>query len=189
MLDRRRLERDLRRLFNTPSAISSPTDAEIRWAEAYTGYAADAEDASGDSLASSNPIGFRRALRFRGSSTSDSFAQQIANGFSAYWTGATFNVGLITAGTAGCPNVGGTGLFSSETTSLVTSVAAPIMRGRVRAALAGFTRTTSAAQKATELASAIHGATTKAVVVTIVGLDTTPSPGGPLAVTNVCTVF
>jgi hypothetical protein len=189
MLDRVKLERDLRLLFSTPKSVRSLADAENRWADAYTSYAADAEDVSGDALASSNPIGFRRALRFRASSTADSFAQQIAAGFSAYWTGASFNVGLITAGTAGCPNVGGTGLFSSETTSLVTAVASPIMRGKVRAALSSFTRTTSASQKAAELATAIHSATTRAVVVTIVGLDTTPAPSGPLAVTNVCTVF
>lgn len=183
-----KLERSLFRIYNNPGDIRSAEQAERLWADAYIDYAMDAVDVSGDSLASANPIGFRQPLRFRRSRNERTFSRQIANAFRAYWTGAVFSVGTPPGPAAQCPSVGGNGIFGTELASNVITVNATVMSRRLAPALLRFNRRTTARQKARDIARAMHQATTTGVLVLITGLDTTPSPGGPLPITNTCTI-
>jgi len=180
------LRERLMSIFSDP--VKSYAQAEVRLGHVYHEYASQAVDASGDSLLSSNPSGFRSALRFSGISKLE-FASQMDTAMQSYWTGAAFGIGSLVVGTGvPCPNVGGTGLFSSEISSLVSVVTPGVMRGALLADPLSLTRNNSMSA-AVAFARAMHLATSSAVLVLIAGLDTTPPPGGPLPVTNTCHLF
>ena len=184
------LESKLRQVFESPESFTSRQQAEARWARIYDEYASNAEDISTDRVATKNSIGFRRALNFQNNLTTARFARQIEQGFLSYWTGATFAVGIPPAGTGvPCPNVGGNSIFGIEASSVVITTTPNVMFSNLFPVLRSFTRTTSAQQKAREIAQAMHTATTTAIFVLISGTDTTPGPGGPLPITNTCTIF
>jgi hypothetical protein len=186
-LDRSKLSGRLRTLFTSPDGIANAQDAESRWTAAYDSYALDAEDVSGDMVTTTNRPGFLSALDFGSWSSVQQAAQRFDDAFVAYWTGGVFAVGSLIAVPPGeCPNVGGNGTWASETTSVVTAVVAGVLKGLLLPILRANSGTPES--KAREMARAFHEATTTAVTVLITGLDTTPGPGGPLAITNTCTI-
>lgn len=188
-LSQQDLASQLRTIFENPDGFRSRQEAEQRWASIYDSYARGAEDTSGDSVLTVNAPGFRSALSFNTNLTAEGFAAQIEAGFITYWTGAIFSVGQLVVGTGvPCPNVGGNSIFGVEITSLVVTTVPNVMFGNLVPVLRSFTRTTTAAQKAQEIAQAMHQATTSAIFVLITGTDTTPSPTGPLPITNTCTI-
>ena len=177
-------------MFESPESFTSRRQAEAKWARIYDEYASQAEDASGDRVLSKSNAGFRRALNFQNNLTTARFARQIELGFLSYWTGATFAIGKPVPGTGvPCPNVGGNSIFGIEASSVVIATTPNVMFGNLFPVLRSFGRTTTAAQKAREIAQAMHLATTTAIFVLISGTDTTPGPGGPLPITNTCTIF
>lgn len=198
MLFKTTLETELRKLIDPDyegfSGWPATREAAIsNWTNAYDAYAISANDASGDSLLSANKALFEAALLsgmpsdpITGDVTTAATAFESA--FTAYWLNATFNITALIPGVAAgtCANVGGTMLFSSELTSIVTSVIPNILKPALIAELA--IPSNDGAAKAASLADILHTATTTAVVVTISGLDTTPPPSGPLPITNICTI-
>lgn len=189
-LDRSKLSTALRAIFSNPAGVASASQAEAMWAEAYDSYGFDAEDVSGDVVTTVNFGGFLSALDFGSSGgSSRKAAQDLDRAFVAYWTGAVFAVGsLITVPPGECPNVGGNGTWGSETTSVVTAVAAGVLAGLLEPIFGSPMEGDTAASKADQIAGAFHEATTTAVSVLITGLDTTPGPTGPLAITNTCVI-
>lgn len=171
--------------------------AASAWATAYDNYVRDtsgfgtslAVDASGDAIASVNKSGFESALSFS-ASTAASFAAEWRAAFEAYWSGAAFSTGILgnlATNSALCPNVGGNSLFGSEISSVVSAVSGAALETAILGFL-GSDRATHA-QAATDFAALFHTATTSNVTVLISGLDTTPpGSGGPLPITNTCTV-
>lgn len=124
-LDRSKLSASLRNIFSSPEGIAGAPQAEALWTNAYHGYAMDAEDVSGDRVATASRSGFLSALDFGsdGGSVSKA-ARDFDNAFVAHWTGAVFAVGsLIGVPPGECPNAGGNGVWSSEITSVVVTVA------------------------------------------------------------------
>jgi len=177
--------------FGTPDSISSAAVGEVRWADAYHLYASDAEDISGDGVVSANRRKFLEILDFGGKKTAAETAQNFDRAFIAYWTGAVFGVGsLIVTPPIQCPDVnpGGSGVWASETTSVVVAVTQNILARLLRPIFERSNESDTAYSKAQEIAQAFHEATTTAVFVLITGLDTTPGPTGPLPITNTCTI-
>jgi len=160
-------------------------DARTRWANAYHAYASDAVDASNDAVLSTNLAGFKSALIYAVPSTVAQGAMYYDNAFVAYWTGATFAVGAPPVG-GPCPNIGGTTIFSTEITSMVTVVLPNILGPLLIPILSNVDANTTAVSRLQQMANAFHTATTTAVKVLITGVDTTPTPAGPLPVTNLC---
>lgn len=180
---------ELRKVFDKehPGFLGFGTEAEqkSKITDAYDTYATQAEDASGDSLQTANKAGFEAALVFTVPGTAVSAAASITAAFTTYWTGATFNVDVINPNPA-CSSVGGNLIFGAETTSVAAV-------GPTVGLLAGLTSALSdtaetGEEKARSIASALHSATISSVLVTIVGLDTTPPTAGPLPITNICTI-
>jgi len=170
---------------------STRSEALDRIRDAYDTYASDAEDYSGDSVASKSPSGFRSALNAMLSTwTAADAAAAMAAAFVAYWTGGSFAVGSLISGTGSppCANQGsGTKIFAVENTSAVIAAVGTSLQA---ALLSEFNNlSTDGAAKALAIAQCFHNATTADVTVLISGLDTTPPPTGPLPVTNTCTVF
>lgn len=159
-------------------------EAKSAWTNAYDIYASTATDISGDLLVSSNSSGFQSNLSFDASGTAASSAADFDSAFVSYWTGATFAVGIIPPPSGLCPNVGGTGIFGVETTSVVSTVTANVLKAKLLAILGS--PASNAQAQLTLLAQAFHEATTEAVTVLITGTDTTPTPSGPLPITNTC---
>lgn len=194
-LDSSKLVTEIRK-FGDPNYISfggfpsTASAAKTAWANAYYNYAKDAEDVSGDAVASAslNKTGFSDALDFDSKSTIENAAGKFDDAFVAFWTGVTFAVGTFTTGTEACTNVGGTLVFSSETTSAVTAIAANVLKNKLITVFGDNTEIDSLA-KIEDIATAFHEATTTAITVLITGIDTTPSPSGPLPITNTCKVF
>jgi hypothetical protein len=188
MLDRSKLSGALSGIFSNPDGILSRQEAEVLWTNAYHRYAQGAEDVSGDGVVTVNKPGFLSTLSFGEQSASDS-ARNFDAAFVAYWTGAVFAVGkLIVTPPVVCPNVGGNLIWGSETTSIVTVVAAGVLANLLRPIFQSTNSSATAFSKAQEIARAFHEATTTAVTVLITGLDTTPGPTGPLPITNTCTI-
>ena len=115
---------------DNPDFVGHPTtiaDAASNWGNAYAVYAASAEDISTDSILTTNLTGFINALIANLPTGETGTIALAANAFElafvAFWTAATFNVGLLP------PNgIGGTGTFSAETTSVVSSITADILK-------------------------------------------------------------
>lgn len=170
-----------------PATIAA---AATNLANAYDTYASSAEDVSGDALVSADKATFESILAAQlpapvvGTLPADA-ALAFANAFIAYWAGATFAVGsLPPASPPGCPNMGGTTIFSAETTSVAVAVAVGLLADLTTEFAVN---TVDPDAKADDLANALHTATTSEVTVLITGLDTTLPV--PLPITNTCTVF
>jgi hypothetical protein len=155
------------------------------WATAYDIYALDAQDLSGDVLLTANKAGFVSALLDNmpdpvyGTSIAAATAFELA--FVAYWTGATFAILHNPLPTLPCPNIGGTGTFSTETTSIVSSVIPDVLKNLLLVELSEVS--SDGAAKAASLAAVFHVATISAVKVTITGADAEGTP-----ITNTCTI-
>jgi hypothetical protein len=110
-------------------------------------------------------------------------AEILDRAFRAYWIGTHFALNRLTAGTTPCPNVGGTGVFASETISQVVEVREGVLRDELLPLfqVPGI----SARTQAQRFAAAMDRATKTAITVRIQGLDTTPG----LPIVNLCTVF
>ena len=170
----------------TTFPVTSQAAAAL-WAAAYDSYALAATDASGDGLLAASRAGFEAALSFPLTATPVSAAAELAAAFLAYWAGATFAVGqLLSPATEPCPSIGGNGLWSVETTSVVTAASSNPLELELFGILS--LPSNSAGSKIEDIASAFHKATTTDVTVLITGLDTTPTPTGPLPITNSCQV-
>jgi hypothetical protein len=156
------------------------------WANAYDLYASDATDASGDAIASKNKAAFKSALQSGLAASSSAAAAALAfdAAFIAYWTGATFSVGVPPppAGPGACANAGGTGVMLVEVSSVVTVITPLVLSAALASVFASLG--TDGDAKATAIADAFDTATKSAVAVLITGTD-------PLAVPvlNLCTVF
>lgn len=196
MLSEAKLRDNLLRFFRKPKGVRTIENAERRWASAYTSYASDAEDLSGDPLLSGNTVSFRSALNFRAIRYTTQMAQQLETGFQSYWAGANFAVGNLVSGTGTpCPNVpvppapSSTLLFASEVSSIVLSVAPQALYSRVLPVLSRNFSGVTGEDQARRIASAMHEATISAVTVLITGVDTAiPAVGGPFVLTNTCTI-
>lgn len=165
--------------------FGSEAEQKTRFTNAYDVYAAQAEDVSGDSVQTVNKAGFEAALVFTVPGTAVAAATSFVAAFTAYWTAATFAVGLINPAPS-CPSVGGNLIFGVETTSIASI---GVTAGLLAELTAAFSDTSETGEeKAESIAAAFHSATLSAVLVTIVGLDTTPTPAGPLPITNICTI-
>jgi len=187
-LDAGKLYREFISWFTVPGDISTHPQAEARLARVYHVYAQDAEDVSGEKPNNLVSSKFRTPLSFQRSKTAQQFARRIEAAFVAYWTGVTFPILVVPPPVPPCPSVGGTTIFASETTSLVLSVTPGVMYSAILPIVSTWRGT--AQLKARQLAEAMDGATKSAVTVLITGLDTTPGgSGGPLPITNTCTVF
>jgi hypothetical protein len=177
----------LTQLFSNPIRARSAEDAETLWAQAYHEYAKSAEDVSTDIQQNLDVAKFREKLRFRDSRSAMQFAGQLDAAFVAYWTGAIFGIGTLPPGTPPCPNVGGSGTFSSEVASVVIAVTSgKLLRALLPVLTSGFG---SAQAQASRFSTVLDFVTKTAVTVRIQGWDTTPPMGGPLPIANTCTVF
>jgi hypothetical protein len=186
-LDVNILRQSLTQLFSNPRRARFPEDAEELWAEAYHTYARSAEDVSTDVAQNLDVEKFRRELKFRDSRTVSQFAEQLDNAFVAYWSGTVFGLGMLPPGDPPCPNVGGSGTFSSEVVSVVVSVTRKKLLLGLLPVLVGPAGTAQA--QASRFATVLDFVTKTAVGVEIVGWDTTPPGVGPLPIINLCTVF
>lgn len=175
----------------SPDSPSSSADAERQWAAAYDKYASAATDASGDRVIRKNRSGFHSQLRFRAKTgTAATMAQNCDRAFVAYWTGAVFAVGKVPSPSAPCPSVGGNTIFGTEISSAVAAVAPGVLRSLLFPIFSQSVPGNTPSERAGAIANAFHKATTSAVTVLITGLDTTPpGSGGPLPITNTCTIF
>lgn len=178
-------------MLSQPQIVKSAQDAQNKWTSAYTRYASTATDVSTDMVASVNPTGFKSALAFNRSRDAKSisdFCSQMDMAFVNFWTGATFAIGIPPSPAAACASVGGNGIFGLEISSTVISVLPGVMAGKLLPILSELGSSESPASKADKIAKAMHDATTSAVLVLITGTDTTPSPAGPLPITNTCRI-
>jgi len=165
----------------------SVAEAAQRWTDAYSTYAVSAEDASTDIVVTTNSPGFQAALNFAVPGTPIGAAQQFGAAFQAFWTGAIFAIGIpiVGLGKGQCLNVGGTGMFGVEITSIVISV---INVALITNLTSEFSEASEdGADKADKLATIFHDATTQDILVLITGTDTTVPT--PLPITNTCQVF
>ncbi len=166
-------------------AIQRFTDAIV------TAYSYKAEDISGDAVATLNEPGWLLALLsgLGPSWTAAAAAQGFGNAFAALWTGGAFAVGTPPAPGGECPNVGGTGIFSVENTSVVNSANGASVQADLLNCFNNLSSDGDA--KMNEFATIIHNRSRSAssVSVLISGLDSTPPPGGPIPITNTCRVF
>lgn len=194
-LDVNKLKAELLKLIDPNDAgfVGYPADtdeAAANWTAAYDVYSRDAADVSGDSVLTVNPAGFEGAVRsgLVSSVTPVQAATAFGNAFLSYWTGGVFAVGSLPATpTVPCPSLGGNLIWGTEVSSLVTAV---VPAGLISLLTTEFAvNTADPDAKATALANAFHTSTTTGITVLITGLDTTPTPGGPLPITNACTVF
>jgi hypothetical protein len=172
-----------------PEASVRRADAAEKWADAFDAYGRGVENVNEDTfLSEPNRAGFEAALTFE-TETAEEAATEFGNAWTAYWTGLTFVLGTPGAinGSVECPNVGGNLTFGVIASSLVTAVnSVPLV-----AALKSLFEAPSAdpAAKAAALADALHNACVGQVTVLTSGTDTTPPPGGPIAITNTCRLF
>lgn len=186
-LDSGKLYRGFVRWFQLPDGVRTYEQAEQKLARVYHDYAMDAEDVSGERASNLDMQKFQQRLGFSRSRSERDFARQIEDAFVSYWTGTTFPILVVPPASPPCLNVGGTGEFSSEVSSQVTSVEALSMYNVI---LPIFRRSdNTATESARRLAEAMDRVTRSAIEVLITGWDTTPSPSGPIAITNTCTVF
>jgi len=182
-----KLRQALVRWFGDSEELISAAQAESRWATIYHDYAREGEDVSGEPAINLSKSKFSRPLNLKQSQTAQQFCRQLDQAFVSYWTGVTFATAVVPSPPLACPNIGGTGVFSVEISSVVTVVAKGVLYGAlipIVSSLGG-----AASTKAAQFAEAFDSATKTAVTVLITGQDTTPPPAGPLAITNVCTVF
>jgi len=186
-LDKNKLYTEFMRWFRNPIGVSTIRHAQTRLAQVYHRYALDAEDVSGESPTNLDQWKFERPLLLETCRTAQQFAQRVDDAFVAYWTGTIFPIAVVPPASPPCPNVGGTGEFSVENTSGVTDVAVREMYSAIVDVLKR--KDATAEEGARRLADAMDRVTKHAVTVTITGQDTTPSPTGPLYITNTCTVF
>lgn len=191
MLSASKLENSLFDFFQDPS-FQNTIEAALGWTDAYDGYARDAEDASRDRVAVVNRPGFQSILAagFNAQAgTAQTMAQFFDNAFVVYWTGGVFAFGIPPTPAAPCPSIGATPTWSVEFSSVVITVVPGVLYSLLLPIFLGVTKATTARQQAQQISTAFHSATTSAVTVLITGLDTTPTPAGPLPIQNVCTVF
>lgn len=184
MLDVAMLERGLADVFYAKPGSSS--EAEERWARAYHEYAVNAEDVSGDPLATQgDEAAFRAQLVFVSSKSASDAARMFDAALAAYWGAAvTFETNvLIVSPPGGCPNIGGNGTWGLETSSVVVGVTMGELERRLEEI---FQTTGTAEEQVKKIAKAFHEATTVAVRVLINGFDTTLPM--PLPIANVCAV-
>lgn len=190
------LKYELKKLMDKdhPDFVGFPSDyvgAASNFASAYDVYASQATDASGESVLTVNKPGFSSALTAKLNSpegSADLASGAFDDAFVAYWTGATFVVGIPPPPVPTppiCPNVGGTGIFSIEASSVVSAVGVGTLKSLLFPIFTTFTEDGSA--RADDIAEALHTATTTAVTVLITGVDTTAPT--PVPITNTCTVF
>lgn len=186
-LNQAKLAASLLDIFSSKGASGSAEAFEEQWSDAYDAYARDARDVSGDALLTASPMGFRRSLNFRACSQPQHIASQFEMAFQAYWTGAIFQVGIPPSPIPiGCPNVGGNTVFGVELTSVVILVTPQVVFGQMYPEFSVADRDDSIAARATRIATAMHAATTTAILVLISGLDTTVPT--PLPITNTCRI-
>lgn len=183
-LSKDKLYREFVRWFRA-GGVSTHAQAERKLSQVYHAYAQDAEDVSGEGPTNLDAGKFERCLDFGRSRSARQFAQQLDDAFVEYWKGTTFPTLVVPPSSPPCPNVGGSGSFSSESASVVLSVAKGAMR---EAVLPVLSKGNTADQAARKMAEAMDQVTKSAVTVYIVGLDTSPYPG-PYPITNTCTVF
>lgn len=172
-----------------------PLSAELAaaaWATAYDTYARVATDASGDAILSVSKAGFQAALSFGlrdALLTPDPTpAKELATAWAAYWTGGTFAVGqLLDIATEPCLSLGGNGIWSVENSAVVDLANSDFLEIDLLTILA--VPSSDAPSKISDIAAAFHKATTEDVTVLISGLDTTPTPTGPLPITNTCIIL
>lgn len=159
------------------------------WCNAYNAYAMHATDVSGDTVFTTNLAGMISTLAANmpdpatGTPAAGAAAFDLA--FIAYWAGAIFSVGILPVIPLVCPNLGGTTIFSVETTSVVVTVAPDTLKNLLAPEL--LILSNDADVKADAFATIFHTATTTAVTALITGLDTTAPV--PLPITNTCTIF
>ena len=176
---------------------TSYADAAQRWTDAYaTIYAGDAEDYSGDAVATKNDAGCLAILAANMPSnwTATQAATMWQNAFEALWTGGIFGVGSFGAPGGECPNVGGTMIFSVEISSLVTVVSGATLK---IALIPEFNDLSYGDleqygyNKANDLADIFHAhiILLSSLTTLITGLDTTPPPVGPLPCANTCHIY
>lgn len=185
------MENALLEFFREPN-LDTTVDAALEWTDAYDRYARDAEDASRERVAVVNRPGFQSILAtgFNAQTgTANTMAQLFDNAFVAYWTGGVFTFGIPPTPAAPCPSIGATPTWSAEFSSNVIAVAPGVLRSLLLPIFLGVSESTTVREQARRIATAFHSATTSAVTVLITGLDTTPPPGGPLPITNTCTIF
>ena len=182
MLSKSALKTEILKLIDPedPLFVGFPADdaaAAANWAGVYDAYASLATDVSTDIVASKNPSGLESAINI-GPGDASVGANAFGAGFTAYWTGGVFVIGIPPAS-----GIGGTGLFLSEITSVVLAV---VGSGLTSAMEAIFGTNDDAIDAiADNLADAFHNATTGDVDVRIDGLDTTPAgSSGPLPIYN-----
>lgn len=167
-LDQAQLTADLSALFADPDQPATAQDAASEWATAIDAFHQGAQDPSGDGPLSVDKQGLQDALLavFEQPGTDalapseSDVAQGFADGFVAYWTGATFDTALPATGLA------------SEATAVVTLVTGASLKTALQAifevdGLVG-------ADKAAAIAGAFQAAATSSVTVTMAGLN----PGG-----------
>ena len=181
------LRQALTQFFSTPGRVPTVARAEKLWAEAYHTYAREAQDVSGDVPQNLDPERFLQELNFSNSRSAMQFAEQLDRAFIAYWSGVTFEIGLLPPGSPPCPNAGGSGTFGSEVASAVYYIESGAMLRALLPVLSGGFG--SAQAQASRFATVMDRVTKTAVRVLIIGQDTTPFPIGPLPITNNCTVF
>lgn len=179
-----------------PGFVGDPADgaaAATNWANAFDAYAINAEDISGDAVATVFKPLFETTLAAAlnvppASGSAASAAAGFGAAHIAYWTSGIFAVGTPPPPVPpGCPNVGGNTIFGIEATSVVLAALAAALIPALTTEFGNLTDDVDA--KADALANALHTACTTEVTVLISGTDTTPPPAGPLPITNTCTVF
>jgi hypothetical protein len=203
-LDQTKLRTEFAKVMDAddPAFVGFPdttAQAADNWANAYHTYALDAEDVSGDSFLIppvaanfSSTLAANLPPPLTGTAALAAAAFEAA--FVAYWTPVTFNIlELIPPPpfVPACPNIGlGNNIWGVETTSLPLVTPGVILASLTAIFLVNTPPQSEDVQtKIDNMTNAFHTATTTAIIVTIVGLDTTPPAAGPLAISNVCTIF
>ncbi len=170
-----------------PTSARYPGDGTLaqaagRLVGAYDTYASQAVDLGGNKLAAGNTLAMRAALlaTFATSmGTVPSAAQAFGAAHTAYWAGAVFTPGAPPP--PGTPGIaGGNGIFSVVASSVVTVAPGAFLTAALLNLLAA--PSTDPASRAQAFAQAWHTCTGQ-VAVLMVGIDTTPSPAGPLPIT------
>jgi len=189
VLNEATLKDRLLRFFSTPSTIRTEEDAREQWTEAYHLYAQAAEDVSGDGVVVSS-LGrdvFWDALDFQDNRTGAEAARMFDAAFVAFWQSVTFGTAvLLGVPPTECPNIGGSGVWTSETSSVVVEVREGVLASKLLPLFREPGWRSTAQGAAMAIARAFHEATTEAVFVRIDGLDNSLPVPQPIA--NVCTV-
>ena len=164
---------------------ADPTEAISRWTTAFTGYATEAEDFSGDALITYNTVGFTAALDFTVGNTASDGAAMIRNAIEAFWLGAAFAVlSVPTPGDDAASGCASTGVFATKTTSLVQAPNTALLDAFEVSLESEFESvSTDSEAKALAVATLIHQACTTAFPVLVTGTD------GTNPVTNLCRIF